>query len=396
MSTTKNGGALSGRAHIDPSHIDDVCALAANFDGDVGEAVRRAAAIVDPLASSPARTELIAAATARLDGLAELQVFLDDPAVDEVLVNAGGEIWIDRNGTVIAAGQIPEERLTAVIERAVAPVGRRLDRSSPIVDARLPSGQRLCVVVPPVAVDGPALSIRRFARTRRDVADFTDAEGVALCTEVMEARCNFVVSGATSSGKTSLVAALVDIARSDRLLIVEDTTELPCRGDNVVRLECRPASVEGPPPIDLAALVRTSLRLRPDRIVVGEVRGAEALALVQAMNTGHDGSCSTCHANSAADALARLETLLMQAAPGWPLDAIRSHLRRSIDVVIHVGRSGGRRQIVEVDEVDPHASTGAPLSTTPIAQLDRVGRLTRTASLTRRRAPAGEDNGAPS
>ena len=362
--------------------VDRVCAVASSFDGDVVDVVRRAAAIVDPLASAAQRARLIAAACARLDGLAELQPFLDDPHVDEVLVNAGGEIWIDRDGALVPVGRIPEARLAAVIERAVAPVGRRLDRSAPIIDARLPTGQRLCVVIPPVAVDGPTLSVRRFARARRHIDDFADADGVALCTEIIEARCNFIVSGATSSGKTSLVAALVDLARADRLVIVEDTTELPCRGGNVVRLESRPPSVEGPPPIDLAALVRTSLRLRPDRIVVGEVRGDEALALVQAMNTGHDGSCSTCHANSATDALARLETLLLQAAPGWPLDAIRGHLRRSIDVVIHVARDGGRRRVVEVHEIDSEATGGSPVNTTPLARLRGCGTLTRSAPLT--------------
>ncbi len=367
------------------SRVDEVCSLASTFDGALDDIVRRAAAIVEPLASARERSELIEAAKARLDGLAELQPYLDDPLVDEVLVNAGGEIWVDRGGALVAAGRIPATRLAAVIERAVAPTGRRLDRSAPIVDARLPNGQRLCVVVSPIAVDGPALSIRRFARTRRRIADFTDEAGAALCAQIIEARCNFIVSGATSSGKTSLVAALVDLARDDRLVIVEDTTELPCRGDNVVRLESRPPSVEGPPPIDLAALVRTSLRLRPDRIVVGEVRGDEALALVQAMNTGHDGSCSTCHANGATDALARLETLLMQAAPGWPLEAVRSHLRRSIDVVVHVARAGVRRRIVEVDEIDVDPPTSTGWSTTALGRLGNDGALERIAPLTRSR-----------
>jgi pilus assembly protein CpaF len=272
----------------------------------------------------------------------------------------------------------------------LAPLGRRVDRTSPIVDARLADGARVCAVLPPVAVDGPALSIRRFRRRILPHESFTDDVGVGLLHELLHARCNLVVVGATSSGKTSLVAALLsEIDPSHRLVIVEDTAELPLRHPHALRLEARPPTIDGPGAVDLAQLVRTSLRLRPDRIVVGEARGDEVLALVQAMNTGHDGSISTCHANSPTDALLRLESLVLQAAPTWPLAAIRHQLARSIDVVIHLERDeDGARRIIELAEVtapspaDDHHPTPA---TRPLAMQDVDGHLVAVASLERRR-----------
>ncbi len=217
-------------------------------------------------------------------------------------------------------------------------------------------GARVCAVVPPVAVGGPSLSIRRFADGVRALDDFTDGAGIHLLRSIVENRCNVIVSGATSSGKTSLLAAMLRLVDdSERLLVLEDTAELPCRAPHVVRLEARPASADGVVAVTLADLVRTALRLRPDRLVVGEVRSNECLALVQAMNTGHDGSFSTCHANGPLDALLRLESLVLQAAPQWPLPAVRHQLARSIDVIIHVGRRGGHRRILDIGEVVPPA-----------------------------------------
>ena len=227
-----------------------------------------------------------------------------------------------------------------LIERVLAPLGRRVDRTSPIVDARLADGARVCAVLPPIAVDGPD-AVDPPLPTRRPPARRLHRRRRQRAARRAAARSlQLIVSGATSSGKTSLVAALArpTSIRPNDSLVVEDTAELPLRHPHAVRLEARPPTVDGPGAVDLAHLVRTALRLRPDRIVVGEVRGDEVLALVQAMNTGHDGSISTCHANGPTDALLRLESLVLQAAPTWPLAAIRHQLARSIDVIVHVDR----------------------------------------------------------
>jgi pilus assembly protein CpaF len=367
-----------------------VCDLVADRPGDPAPLVEAEVRRLAPLCSPDERVVLADRAIAHLRGLGELDAYVRDDGIDEVLVNSGSEIWVDRDGALQYVGSLGTERVDLLIERVLAPLGRRVDRTSPIVDARLADGARVCAVLPPVAVDGPALSIRRFRRRILPLESFADDVGVVLLHELLDARCNLVVAGATSSGKTSLVAALVaEIDPSQRLVIVEDTAELPVRHPHALRLEARPPTIDGPGAVGLAQLVRTSLRLRPDRIVVGEARGDEVLALVQAMNTGHDGSISTCHANSPTDALLRLESLVLQAAPTWPLAAIRHQLARSIDVVIHVERAAdGARRITEVAEVTPpspaddHHSTPA---TRALAMQDVDGRLVAVASLERRR-----------
>jgi len=350
----------------DAATVREICRRVADRPGDtrtlVIDEVRRLA----PLRTAGEQELLTDSALARLGGLGELEVYLRDPDVDEVMVNAGRSIWIERHGALHHVGALESDTVDHLIERVLAPLGRRVDRSSPIVDARLPSGARICVVLPPVAVDGASLAIRRFAPDVRTLDAFTDAGGIELLRSVIGRRCNVVVSGATSSGKTSLVAALLDaVDATERLVVVEDTAELPIEHGHVVRLEARPALLDGPGPITVADLVRTALRLRPDRLVVGEVRGDEVLALVQALNTGHDGSLSTCHANGPLDALLRLETLILQAAPTWPLAAIRHQLARSIDIVIHVERAPGepRRRLSAVCEVvEPDPDSTLPLT----------------------------------
>jgi pilus assembly protein CpaF len=264
-----------------------------------------------------------------------------------------------------------------VTERILAPLGRRLDRTNPIVDARLPDGSRVCAVIPPISPDGGCLSIRRF-RDRALGLEAFGSDAVAAVLELLVAgRCNVIVSGATSSGKTSLLnATLGRCEPGERIVTIEDTVELLPMAEHLVRLEARPASADGPAAITLEHLVRTALRLRPDRLVVGEVRGPEVLALVQALNTGHDGSWSTCHANSALDALHRLETLVVQTAPAWPIGAVRQHLTRSIDIVVHVARfPDGRRQVIEIGEVVVDRDR---LGLRPIADHhDVVGQVTR-------------------
>ncbi len=343
--------------------IEAVCAAVRDSAGDLGELVDGEVRRIAPLATASERTTLRDAAIAQMAGLGELDAFLTDPDVDEVLVN-GDAVWVDRNGRVEPAGRLTGTSVEQVIERILAPIGRRVDRTTPIVDARLADGSRVCAVVAPVAVGGAALSIRRFASEVRPLSDFIDGAGEHLLHEIVAARCNVIVSGSTSSGKTSLLASMIDrIDPADRLIVLEDTAELPCRAVHQVRFEARSATAEGLSAVTLGDLVRTALRLRPDRLVVGEVRSDECLALVQAMNTGHDGSFSTCHANGPLDALLRLESLVLQAAPQWPLDAVRQQLARSIDVVVHVDRVDGRRRISSISEVvppDPHAASTVP------------------------------------
>ena len=364
----------------DDDLVREVCRVVVDQPGDtaalVADEVRRRA----PLHTPEARLGLTRQAIAHLSGLGELDALLRDPSVDEVMVNGGGDIWVDRQGTLEAVGALRHATVEHLIERVIAPLGRRLDRTSPIVDARISDGSRVCAALAPVAVDGTVLAIRRFRREPLRVDAFCAGDTLDLLSEIVDARCNLVVSGATSSGKTSLVGALLGtVAPTERLVVVEDTTELPLRHAHVVRLEARPATVDGPPPIDLAQLVRTALRLRPDRLVVGEVRGDEVLALVQAMNTGHDGSISTCHANSPLDALLRLESLVMQAAPTWPLAAIRHHLARSIDVIVHVDRRGTKREVAAISELARATTDDSDGRLRELTTRDRglIGSLTR-------------------
>jgi pilus assembly protein CpaF len=369
----------------DASTVTEICRRLTDQSGDVTDLVGGEVQRLAPFHTALEQQALVDSVLARIQGLGELDTHLHDPDIDEVMVNAGRMIWIDRGGVLQPVGELDTDRVEHLIERVLAPLGRRIDRSSPIVDARLPSGARVCAVLPPVAVDGAALAIRRFNRTARPLAAFVDDDGIALLHELVQARCNIVVSGATSSGKTSLVAALLaTVPASERLIVVEDTTELPIEHPHLVRLEARPAAIDGPPAIEVADLVRTALRLRPDRIVVGEVRGHEALALVQAMNTGHDGSISTCHANSPLDALLRLETLVLHASPSWPLHSIRLQLARSIDIVVHLERFGTDRRISAVSEVvEPHGA-GEPMLH-PLGNLNADGSFETVAAPTRTR-----------
>ncbi len=372
--------------NADTELVREICRVVAEQPGDTGELVDAEVRRLAPLRTADEQRALTEQAIAHLSGLGELDAHLRDPTVDEVLVNGGGDIWVDRHGVLESVGSLEHATVEHLVERVIAPLGRRVDRTSPIVDARLPDGSRVCAALAPIAVDGAALSIRRFRRDALPVDRFASGEVLELLGEIVDARCNVVVSGATSSGKTSLVAALLGtIPPSERLVVVEDTTELPLRHAHTVRLEARPATVDGPAAIDLAQLVRTALRLRPDRIVVGEVRGDEVLALVQAMNTGHDGSISTCHANGPLDALLRLESLVMQAAPTWPLAAIRHHLARSIDVVVHVDRRDVHRRVEAISEIArPNSSDDTPRLRSLTAP-DDAGGCRVVEPLTRRR-----------
>jgi pilus assembly protein CpaF len=287
--------------------------------------------------------------------LGGLQRWLADPEISEVLVNGGSEVWVERRGRLEAVGTMRTSTVLAVLEQLLAPVGRRLDRAHPWVDSRLPDGSRLCAAIPPIAVDGPCLAIRRFRTTPIDVHSFTTEPVAALLKEIVHRRCNVAISGATSSGKTTLLDALLrHLEPTARVITMEDVAELRPQHPHVVRLETREASPDGVGEVSLQQLLRTALRLRPDRLVVGEVRGSEALHLLQALNTGHDGSLCTIHANSPQDALARLAALVLQESSGWSLAAVHHHVARAVDVVVHLVRADdGNRRVSEVAEVAP-------------------------------------------
>jgi pilus assembly protein CpaF len=282
---------------------------------------------------------------------------LDDDHVTDVLVNNGTDVWAERRGHIDFCGRLQPGDVEAMFERVLAASGRRLDRLHPMVDTRLPDGTRVCGVIPPIAVDGACAAFRSLGKRTFSIDDFSDDSAVrAAVRDLVSARRNVLVSGATGAGKTSLLAALVDDASiDDRIVMLEDTSELVVKHPHVVRLECRPATAEGRGAIDLDALLRTSLRLRPDRIVVGEIRGTEAVTLVNALNTGHRGSLATIHANSATDALARLGLLLRRATPGLDRTTVDEMISAAIHNVVHVERiEGGRRAITRVHQL--HAS----------------------------------------
>ena len=310
--------------------------------------------------------------------LGGLERWLGDPAIDEVIVNGCGDVWIERSGALVRVATMSAPAVTTAIEHILRPIGRRIDRSNPTVDARLPDGSRLCAVIQPVAVDGPCLTIRRFATRALPLSAFAEPDVVGLMHTVIAARCNVLVSGATSSGKTTLLNALAALVpTTERIITLEDIAELRIAHPHVVRFETRPPNAEASGEVTLSQLLRTALRMRPDRLVLGEIRGAEAVQLIQAMNTGHDGSMSTVHANSAVDAIARVCSLVLQEVPGWPLDAIHDQLRRSIDVVIHVARgTDNRRRVIEICESDSTAGCGS---------LRRLAATSALAPLQRRR-----------
>ena len=298
--------------------------------------------------------------TERSFGLGPLEPLLRDPSVDEVMVFGAGDVWVERAGRLERAGArfAGAGDLRHAIERILAPLGRRVDESEPLCDARLPDGSRVNVVIPPLALDGPALTIRRFRPRGLGPEDLVACGtwSPALCDLLRAAvagRRSILVSGGTGSGKTTTLNALsAFVAEGERIVTIEDTAELRLRQPHVVRLEARPPNVEGRGEVTIRRLVRNALRMRPDRIVVGEVRGAEALDMLSAMTTGHDGSLSTVHAGSPAEALRRIETLALMADVGLPHAAIRELVADAVDLVVHQARMpDGSRRVVAVSEV---------------------------------------------
>jgi pilus assembly protein CpaF len=322
----------------------------------VRELVDADAAILEPAT----RARLCELILREAVGLGPLEELLADPAVEEVMVNGHERIYVERAGRIEPAEVRfeSEQALRDAVERILTPLGRRVDELSPMADARLEDGSRVHVVIPPLAVDGPSMSIRRFSSVRPGPRELVELGTITeelhdQLSAAVAARRSILVSGGTGSGKTTLLNALsAFIDPSERVITIEDAAELRLRQPHVVRLESRPENVEGRGRVTIRELLRGALRMRPDRIVIGEVRGGEALDLLMALNTGHEGALSTVHANSPEDALRRVETLALMAGVGLPHEAIREQLGRGLDLVIHLARlSDGGRRVVEVAEV---------------------------------------------
>jgi pilus assembly protein CpaF len=293
-------------------------------------------------------------------GYGPLERLLADDSITEIMVNGPDQIWIERQGrlyeTTVRFND--ESQLRRIITKMVAQVGRRVDETSPMVDARLPDGSRVNVIIPPLSLSGPLLTIRKFSQRRLMLDDLLrigtlSAQALEFLEACVRAELNLLVSGGTGSGKTTLLNALSSvIPNADRVVTIEDAAELQLSQDHVLRLESRPKNLEGEGEIPIRELVRNSLRMRPDRIIVGEVRGAEALDMLQAMNTGHEGSLTTLHANSPRDALSRIETMVLMAGIDLPIRAIRQQISSALDLVIHLERlDDGSRRVTHLTEV---------------------------------------------
>ncbi len=293
-------------------------------------------------------------------GYGPIQLLLDDPNITEIMVNGPKKVYIEQNGRLERTNVVFEDNLhiLKIIDRIVSPLGRHIDSDSPMVDARLPDGSRVNAIVPPCAVDGASLTIRKFQKEKLKFAQLIESnsltQGMAdFLRACVLGRLNIIISGGTGSGKTTFLNALSGfIPEDERIVTIEDAAELQLQQDHVVRLETKLASVEGQGAVSVRELVRNSLRMRPDRIIVGECRGGEALDMLQAMNTGHDGSLTTIHANSPRDALSRLETLVLMAGMDLPIKIVRQQISSAVDVIVQMSRlRGGARKITAVTEV---------------------------------------------
>ena len=312
-----------------------------------------------PLSRSE-RNELFEQIVADVLGYGPIEPLLNDDTVTEILVNGPDQVYIERDGILRETDLRfrSNAEVLRIIERIVSPLGRRVDEISPIVDARLPDGSRVNVIIPPLSLVGPCISIRKFAKSALTVEDFVrlgsfTKEMGEFFNACVTARLNIVISGGTSTGKTTLLNVLSSfLPATDRILTIEDAAELRLHQAHVVRMESRPPNVEGKGEVTIRQLVINSLRMRPDRIIVGEVRGGEALDMLQAMNTGHDGSLTTAHSNSPRDTLHRVETMVLMAGMDLPLRAVREQIASAFDVIIHLERfSDGSRKITQVSEV---------------------------------------------
>jgi len=326
------------------------------------------------------RERLVSEVHDELFGLGPLEPLLGDPTISDILVNSYSNIYIERRGKLekTAISFKDDEHLRRVIERIVSTVGRRIDEAQPMVDARLPDGSRVNAIIPPLAIDGPVLSIRRFGtdplKMQQLIQNGALTKEIAILFEMcVRARLNIIISGGTGAGKTTLLNALsAFIPADERIVTIEDSAELQMQQPHVVRLETRPPNIEGKGEVTQRDLVRNALRMRPDRIVVGEVRGGEAIDMLQAMNTGHDGSLTTIHANSTRDALARLETMIQMTGMRLSDRAMRQQITSAVNLVIQVARlTDGTRRIVSISEIT--GMEGETTAMQEIFQFERTG-----------------------
>jgi len=306
------------------------------------------------------REALITDVFHELFGLGPLEMLLADGSISDILVNRADQIFVEREGKIEATDLVfkDDQHLLRIIERIVSSVGRRIDESSPMVDARLADGSRVNAIIPPLSIDGPCLSIRRFRTDRLGGADLVDREALTrpmldFMVAAVASRLNVIVCGGTGAGKTTLLNVLSGfISEGERIITIEDAAELMLRQRHVVRLETRPPNIEGKGAVKQRDLVINALRMRPDRIIIGEVRGAEALDMLQAMNTGHDGSLTTIHANSPRDALYRLDTMVAMASLQLPERAVRQQIASAVDLIVQISRlSDGTRRVTAIAEL---------------------------------------------
>jgi pilus assembly protein CpaF len=334
-----------------------------------------------PVLTTAERTRLIRRVIDEAIGLGVLEPLLSDPTVTEIMVNGIDEIFVEREGRLQRADIrfSDEAQLYQTIDRIVSQVNRRVDESSPMVDARLPTGERVNVIIPPLALHGPTITIRRFPRLftleQLVALDSVDRPTEQLLRAFVRAKFNVVISGGTGAGKTTLLNALsAAVPASERIITVEDNAELRMQQPHVVSLEARPPNVEGRGEVTIRDLVRNSLRMRPDRIIVGEVRGAETLDMLQALNTGHEGSLVTVHANSADDAIHRLETLATMSDLNLPFEALRDQINNAIDVIVQIDRyADGRRRLAEVTVVASNRREAFRLAPVATFAADPIG-----------------------
>jgi pilus assembly protein CpaF len=314
----------------------------------------------NPLLNRMERERLIDEVLDETFGFGPLEVLLKDPTISDILVNGPHKIYVERRGKLekTEVKFRDNDHLMQIIDRIVSKVGRRVDETSPMVDARLPDGSRVNAIIPPLALDGPSLSIRRFGSNPLKLEDLLNykaftPEMAMLMEACIKARLNIVISGGTGCGKTTLLNTLSSfIPHDERIVTIEDAAELQLQQDHIVRLETRPANIEGKGAVTTRDLVRNSLRMRPERIIIGECRGAEALDMLQAMNTGHSGSMTTLHANTTRDAQARLETMIMMAGMELPIKAMRQQISSAVDLIVQANRlQGGPRKITSITEV---------------------------------------------
>jgi pilus assembly protein CpaF len=343
---------------LDLSHVGDL----------EGEVLRREIRLVvehlcdteDTFLNRNERDRLIDEVLDETFGLGPLELLLKEPTVSEIMINGPKNVFIENGGKLEKTNVTfrDDKHLMQIIDRIVSKVGRRVDEVCPMVDARLPDGSRVNAIIPPLALDGPSVTIRRFGSNPLKLEDLLNyksmtPEMVMLLEGAMKARLNIIISGGTGSGKTTLLNTLSSfIDNKDRIVTIEDAAELQLQQQHIVRLETRPANIEGKGRITATDLVRNCLRMRPDRIIIGECRGPETLDMLQAMNTGHEGSLTTCHANTPRDAIARLETMIMMSGFEMPVRAMRQQISSAVDMIVQVNRlSGGPRKVTAITEI---------------------------------------------